>query len=302
MKNQMDTLSRPQNQSKSRRQSARLRSAIEPLEQRQLLSGTLTTLANFGTTPYGGYEIASGVTRDASGNLFGTTLLGGTNGAGTVYEVAAGSGAITTLANFDATSGGTNAGVTLDANGDLFGTTSGGANSDGTVFEIVAGSGTLTTLHSFDGTDGNHPKAAVTLNANGDLFGTTQSGGAGGGGTVFEIAAGTGVATVLGNFNSTTGADPTSGVTLDSHGDLFGTTLYGASALGGANYADGTVFEVVHGSHTVTTLASFNGTNGQSPFGGVVLDSAGNLLNDRAWRRRPLRRHGLRGGGRNPRD
>ena len=49
---------------------------------------------------------------------------------------------------------------------------------------------------------------------------------------------------------------------MDSSGNLYGTT-----ERGGAN-GDGTVFELAHGSSTITTLASFNGTNGVDPNGG----------------------------------
>ncbi len=44
---------------------------------------------------------------------------------------------------------------------------------------------------------------------------------------------------------------------MDSSGNLYGTTL-----MGGASSV-GTVFELAHGSGTITTLASFNGTNGE---------------------------------------
>ena len=49
------------------------------------------------------------------------------------------------------------------------------------------------------------------------------------------------------------GANPFAGVTLDTNGNLFGTTLDG-----GPNN-DGTVFEIVHGSAVIINLASFNG-------------------------------------------
>jgi uncharacterized repeat protein (TIGR03803 family) len=58
---------------------------------------------------------------------------------------------------------------------------------------------------------------------------------------------------------------------MDGSGNLFGT-----STFGGANNA-GTVFEIVHGSGVVTTLATFNTTNGANPYAGVVMDAAGNL-------------------------
>lgn len=80
---------------------------------------------------------------DAAGNLFGTTQTGGAHNGGTVFEVAAGTNTVTTLATFDnATTGGYPlAGLIADANGNLFGTTEiGGPNGYGTVFEIT-GSG-----------------------------------------------------------------------------------------------------------------------------------------------------------------
>src|SRR5208337_1073544 len=96
---------------------------------------------------------------DSSGNLFGTTAYGGPSyyidgGTGTVFEVAAGSGSITTLASFDGTNGaGPNGGLVEDSSGNLFGTTayggpmySGGGSGAGTVFEVAAGSGSISTI------------------------------------------------------------------------------------------------------------------------------------------------------------
>ena len=58
---------------------------------------------------------------------------------------------------------------------------------------------------------------------------------------------------------------------LDSNGNLYGTTATG----GAAN--DGTVFVLANGTGTITTLASFNGTNGAEPVAAVIMDSSGNL-------------------------
>ena len=234
-------------------------------------STTVTTLASFnginGANPW------AGVTLDAAGNLYGTTLAGGANIAGTVFEIARGSTTVTTLASFDDTNGaGPFAGVTLDAAGNQYGTTSqGGASNLGTVFEIAKGSATITMLASFNGTDGAYPRAGVTLDAAGNLYGTTSAGGGSDDGTVFEIAKGSTTITTLASFDGTNGDGPQGGVTLDSAGNLYGTTQYG-----GASGA-GTVFEIAKGSDTVTTLVSFNFTNGSGPQAGVTLGSAGNL-------------------------
>jgi len=159
----------------------------------------------------------------------------------------------------------------MDSRGNLFGTTpEGGVCNYGTVFEIVHGTNAITTLASFNGTNGANPYAGVTLDTGGDLFGTTRSGGSNG--NVFEIVHGTAGITALASFNGTNGAYPDAGVTLDASGDLFGTTYYG-----GANNA-GTVFEIICGTNAVTTLVSFNGTNGADPDAGVTLDASGDLL------------------------
>ena len=235
---------------------------------------TISDLASFnsvnGSAPYGS------VTLDSSGNLFGTTSGGGANNVGTVYEIANGSSAITTLASFNAATGDIPAsGVTLDSSGNLYGTTQNdGDNGQGTVYEIANGSNTITPLASFNTTDGSTPYGGITLDSSGNLYGTTEYGGdANGDGLVYEIANGSNTITPLASFNSINGANPYSGVTLDSRGNLFGTATYGGDTNG-----DGTVYEIANGSSTITLLASFDTTQGANPYGGVILDSSGNLF------------------------
>ncbi len=233
---------------------------------------SLTTLASFnganGAGPW------ASLVRDPRGNLFGTTQSGGANGDGTVFELAAGSGTITTLASFNGANGaGPSAGVVRDPQGNLFGTTGfGGAKNDGTVFELAAGSGTITTLASFNGANGAFPQAGLVRDPQGNLFGTTAVGGASNQGTVFELAAGSGTITTLASFNIANGAYPTGGLVRDPRGNLFGTT-----ESGGANGL-GTVFELAAGSGTITTLATFDGANGAAPLAGLVRDPQGNLF------------------------
>ena len=80
---------------------------------------------------------------------------------------------------------------------------------------------------------------------------------------------------------------------MDSSGNLYGTT-YGNVAGEPASTYYGTVFELAHGSGTITTLASFNGTDGQYPHAGLVMDSSGDLYGTAAYGGAGLRRrHGL---------
>jgi uncharacterized repeat protein (TIGR03803 family) len=187
------------------------------------------------------------------------------------------SGQLITLASFDGSGSGTNgenpnAGVTLDSQGDLFGTTSlGGADNFGTVWEIAKGSGTLTVIASFNTADGAVPDGGVTLDADGNLYGTTTAGGTNSEGTVWEIAKGTNTIITLASFSGPLAVKPLGNVTLDAQGDIIGTTYLGGPA------EQGTIWEIVKESNTITTIASFNGVNGGLPLGGVIIDAQGNL-------------------------
>jgi len=189
----------------------------------------ITDLASFNGT--NGDFPQAGVIFDSSGNLYGTTVDGGANGFGTVYEIAKGSTAITDIASFKFANGATpQAGVTFDSSGNLYGTTGqGGANSDGVVYEIANGSAAITDLASFNGTNGVFPQAGVTFDSSGNLYGTTVDGGANGFGTVYEIAKGSAAITDLASFNFANGAQPIGGVTFDSSGNLYGTTQNGGA-------------------------------------------------------------------------
>ena len=190
-----------------------------------------------------------------------------------MFEIAKGSNTITILASFNGTNGENPSGdVALDSQGNLYGNCeSGGPSGDGTVFEITKGSNTITTLASFNGTNGRNPSSGVVLDGQGNLYSTARFGGASSDGTVFEIANGSNTITTLASFNGTNGIEPYGGVALDSQGNLYGTTV-----LGGA-FDGGTVFKIAKGSNTITTLASFNGANGDGLTGGVALDSQGDL-------------------------
>ena len=133
-------------------------------------------------------------------------------------------------------------------------------------------------------TDGRAPDAGLILDAAGNLYGTTSEGGASGGGVVFELTRGTDGTwseTVLHSFcsswqNCPDGQEPEAGVIFDAAGNLYGTTVYG-----GANN-EGVVFELMpaaDGSWTEKVLHSFvfDGKDGVVPYGGLVLDAAGNL-------------------------
>ena len=105
---------------------------------------------------------------------------------------------------------------------------------------MANGDFSLKTIASFSGPDGSNPFGGVTVDSRGNLYGTTYSGGAKNDGTVYKIAAGTGTLSTIASFNLANGAFPYAGLTLDAHGNLFGTTS------GGGPEDAGTVFELVN--------------------------------------------------------
>jgi len=228
------------------------------------------TLGTFGGTG-NGVNPDSGVISDANGNLYGTTVHGGALGFGAVFEVAAGTQTITTLASFNNTNGANPIGALIaDSSGNLYGTTSGGANgnSNGTVFEVGAKTHGITTLASFNNTNGNSPLSSLLVDANGNLYGTTSRGGANNDGTVFKVAAGTHALSLLASFSGTNGGGS---LIADSSGNLYGTL-----EEGGAN-GDGSIFELNPTTGVFTTLFSFNGLDGYKPDGSLIADANGNL-------------------------
>ena len=210
---------------------------------------------------------------DAAGNIYGTTQFGGSKDKGTVFRVAAGTNALTTLVTFNINNGGNPfGGLIADAAGNMYGTTStGSASGDGTVFRLAVGTNALTKLVAFNDSNGRYPMAGLIADSAGNLYGTTSQGGTNERGTVFRVNAGTHALATLVLFDGSNGACPYGGLIADAAGNLYGTT-----SQGGANDM-GTVFRIEAGTNQLTTLFTFNGINGKSPFAGLIADNAGNL-------------------------
>jgi uncharacterized repeat protein (TIGR03803 family) len=258
-----------------------------------------------------GFQPVSPLVADAAGNLYGATLQGGGpgcfHGCGTVFELTPSSKGWTEKILY-AFKGGDDgrapeSNLIFDAAGNLYGTTVNGGKGRncsvrqggcGTVFKLSPnGDGTWTesVLYSFHGSpDGAYPSGNLVFDSAGTLYGTTQGSGTGTGncgisgcGTVFALTPKSGGGwreTALYNFQGgNDGAEPWGGVIFDPQGNLYGTTFYG----GGSPYCTlscGTVFELkrVGGQWKEIVLFGFlGGGHGDTPLGGVVIDTAGNL-------------------------
>jgi uncharacterized repeat protein (TIGR03803 family) len=236
-------------------------------------SGVLTVLYSFSGLNNDGADPRAGLVGDSDGNLYGTTVAGGSYGSGTVFKLDT-SHTLTVLYSFSGGGDGAQpqAGLVRDSDGNLYGTTvAGGSNGSGTVFKLGT-SHTLTVLYSFSGgSDGAHPLAGLVRDSDGNLYGTTPNGGGSGLGAVFKLDT-SHTLTVLYSFAGGDGANPYAGLVRDSDGNLYGTTPNG----GGSGL--GAVFKL-DTSHTLTVLHSFSGgtNDGATPYAGLVRDSDGNL-------------------------
>jgi len=260
---------------------------------------TEKVIYSFSNNNVDGQDPVVGLVRDSAGNLYGTTLSGGTGLSGTVFELTptTGGGWTESLLHTFSAKGTTGDGrggrssLTLDSAGNLYGTTDfGGAQDEGTVYELspsTGGTWTETVLYSFltYQTDAWFPTGGVTLDSAGNLYGATAAGGPGQGGAVYELTpsrTGSWSEKLLYAFdyrNKSDGTNPICNLIFDSAGNLYGTTFSGGSTtcISGC----GIVFELKPtGSGWIErVLHNFvdNGVDGYSPAAGVTLDPAGNL-------------------------
>jgi len=253
---------------------------------------TYQILYNFGGYPESGDGLApnSALIFDKSGNLYGTTYNGGVKGCfqgcGTVFELSPtqGGGWKETLIHAfpaSATDGELPGGLVIGSGGALYGTTqNGGTAGSGILYELQYSrkerQWVETIIHQFVGgnDDGAFPESALLYHA-GKLYGTSEGGGVNSSGTVFQTALSAKAGwptTVLHSFGpeySGDGSAPKTPVTMDTKGNLYGTTFYG-----GAYDYYGTVFGMKRSGKDwdETVLYSFTGeADGFYPGGGVTI-------------------------------
>jgi uncharacterized repeat protein (TIGR03803 family) len=261
-----------------------------------------------GTTPQGD------VIFDQAGNIYGTATEGGSNNCGSIYELTPSGGGWTEttiysaqasdFCNVSAPSAGSPSrnvlhppqgngdgsspvgGVVLDRSGNLYGVFElDGQYGGGAVYELSpSGSGwTERILHSFTGgNDGAVPIGGLSIDSGGNLYGTTSADGSGGCGTIFELTpanVGRTFSTIYSFPGAPGGCRPQVRLTIDTAGNLYGTTGYNGPGGGGA-YGFGLVFKLAksNGGWVYSLLHDFSdGSDGGSPSTNLIVDGSGNL-------------------------
>jgi uncharacterized repeat protein (TIGR03803 family) len=262
-------------------------------------SGWTATVLHSFTGGSDGALARGNVVFDSKGNLFGITDQGGgstgcPSGCGTVFELSPSGGGWTSRVLYAFTGGidgWAPAALTVDSSGNLFGVAVVGGDRGcpsgcGTIFRLQPASGSSTSytfglIYSFTplGPAGYNPFSLV-LDAAGNIYGTTIAGGGRcnpGCGDVFKLtkpaSAGLWKASILHAFTGTYDCGSPVALSLDSSGNVFGSTGSGSFT------SYGEVFKItpVSGGWNFAVLHNFV-TDGGHPSSGVLIDAHGNLF------------------------
>ena len=248
-------------------------------------AGALTTLVI--AQKFDPVELLQG----SNGNFYCSAPYSGNFGVGLIFEMTP-TGAITPLYNFSGPDGANpTTGMIIASDGNFYGTTSQGGSTEtssrsgwGTIFQLTP-SATLTTLHNFAGADGASPSSGLIQASDGNFYGTTQYGGTGscqvefeapGCGAIFKITP-QGSFTTLHSFAGADGSFP-GGLIEATDGNFYGTTSGGGTGPGSGSCKGGcgTIFKITPAG-SLTTLYSFNLTNGAAPLAGLLQATDGNF-------------------------
>ena len=253
-------------------------------------NGNFTVLHSFGATAADGAEPFSPLLLDRRGNLYGTTVLGGSNcepggtdslGCGTVFKISP-SGNESVIHAFGA--GGPSSGDGMNpfsgliadrSSNVMYGTTWDGFN--GSVVYQITPAGNETILYTQKDPNLYGP---LVLDASGDLWGTTGGGASdpcqGSCGSVFRLqktSSGWVQTTTYTFTGQADGANPWAGLVYDRLRHVF----YGVTPYGGA-FGFGVLFELDSTGTQLTVLHSFDfHTDGAHPIANLIMDPLGNV-------------------------
>jgi len=189
-------------------------------------AGVFTPLVTLAAQSYSPLILAT------NGNLYGTTLYGGTYNGGTIFQYTPTSKAFKTLFSFH-TEFSPWGPLMQGVDGALYGTTStGGTGSGGTLYKITT-AGVYKVLVNFvvSSANGSSPFAGVVQGSDKFLYGVASTGGANGQGVLYKVSTTGSGFNVLHDFITATGDTPLSTPLLHTNGIIYGLTAHGGTLV-----------------------------------------------------------------------
>jgi uncharacterized repeat protein (TIGR03803 family) len=206
-----------------------------------------------------------------NGQLFGTTLQGGTKNTGIIFSIAQNGSSYAALTNLAKATGDEPHSCFVVANNILYGMTSAGGDHDGgVIFSFDPSTSNYQPVYSFQTSTGHELHGRLTLDPNGaTLYGMTRKGGSSGFGVVFSVDTSGSNYQVLHDF----AGGNSDGATSD-HGYVVqaGNWLYGMTTNGGPS-SNGVIFKLTTDGQTFVLLHIFGATHhdGKNPYGSLLL-------------------------------
>lgn len=241
-------------------------------------TGKDSVLHTFGQGTDGGYPTGSLVVYNSK--FYGMTSTGGANNSGVIFSYAPSTGTYTKLYDFDANFGGSPHGSFVVYNNLLWGLAlSSFVNSghNGCIFSFDPATNIFSDKYNFQqfsSLDGTNPYGELTL-YNNLFYGLTAVGGTYDFGTLFSFNPSTNACTKLHDFNAPVFAPAVNGPT--GNVSVYNGKLYGMCPIGGLNpdgagkAGYGYIFSYDPSNSTFSELYDFDGTNGRSPKGSLLL-------------------------------
>ena len=236
------------------------------------------------------------IVRGSNGSLYGATAFGGEWGWGTIFRLTS-AGAIKTVYSFNGYDGASPSGLVRGVDGYFYGTTRFGGPwflprfgyREGTIFRMSC-DGALDTLYNFsnptniytdDGIQGMHPSSELVQRKDGCFYGVTEGGltheGTNFWASVFKFDPNGTLSTLLYfDTSQSDAAGPAGPLVTGYDGSLYGVTTQGGASPDDDLPGYGTIFKIAP-SGAFMSVVSFRGTNGCSPFSGLIKGKDGNL-------------------------
>lgn len=211
------------------------------------------------------------LTRGANGQLYGTSLSGGTGNTGVLFSFNTTTNTATVLGPLNPAGLSASYGPVFEEGGQFYGLTEYGGSADaGAMYRFNPSGNSFQTLVSFSASDGAAPHGRLLAASNGLYYGLAYNGGASSSGSLFSYNPTTSTFTKRFDLNSTLGQFP-EGTLVEVGGKL-----YGLCAFGGAN-GGGTVIEYDPATNALTKKVDLSTSTGINPMGGFLVAGNGSL-------------------------